>query len=187
MATINTSAAVPNIEVQPASPRESVHHIHLNQADKSQAMTQQQQPQQQSQPQQQRSRPRTLSISNLVGKARRAYSVSSAYPPKMIHPSLVPASLQPPAESPVDGDVWFRPKNVTPAQRRNSVAAAHRKYEDFEQKMEAAPLLILVSTYLNYFVLILLGHLRDILGKVFKRKEYAHLRINQVGHRFTSF
>lgn len=100
----------------------------------------------------------------------------------MIHPSLVPASLKPPENNPpeVDDDVWLHAKHVTPAQRRNSVAAAQRKYEDFEQKMEAAPLYVLVSTYLNYFVLILLGHLRDILGKLFKRQEYAHLRVNQV-------
>ncbi|CAO3614070.1 unnamed protein product [Cunninghamella blakesleeana] len=69
--------------------------------------------------------------------------------------------------------------NLTPAQRRNSVAAIARRYEDFEQKIEEAPLLVLVSTYLNYLVLILFGHLRDILGKVFKRKEYAHLRTTE--------
>ncbi|KAG2223503.1 hypothetical protein INT45_001251 [Circinella minor] len=125
-------------------------------------------------------RARTFSLSSLVGKTRRAYSVSSAYPPKMIHPSLVPASLKPTENTlTVDNDVWFHAKHVTPAQRRNSVAAHHRKYEDFQQKMEEAPMLILVSTYLNYLVLILFGHLRDILGKVFKRGEYAHLRTNQ--------
>ncbi|KAG0794266.1 hypothetical protein G6F21_002993 [Rhizopus arrhizus] len=40
------------------------------------------------------------------------------------------------------------------------------KYDDLEHKMEAAPLYVLVCTYLNYFVLILFGHLRDILGKI---------------------
>lgn len=129
-------------------------------------------------------RPRTFSLSSLVGKTRRAYSVSSAFPPKMTHPSLIPAAEADNDNTlPVNRDVWFQANHVTPAQRRNSVAAAQRKYEDFEQKMEAAPLYILVSTYLNYFVLILLGHLRDILGKVFKRKEYAHLRMNQVFKR----
>ncbi|KAI9311611.1 pyridoxal phosphate-dependent transferase [Dichotomocladium elegans] len=42
--------------------------------------------------------------------------------------------------------------------------------------MEAAPLFVLVSTYLNWFVLILLGHLSDILSRTFKPKENAHLQ-----------
>ncbi|KAI8137261.1 pyridoxal phosphate-dependent transferase [Fennellomyces sp. T-0311] len=150
MSTTTNSLQVPGIEIQPPSQRDGTG----------------------------KTRPRTFSLSSLVGKTRRAYSVSSAYPPKMIHPSLVPASLKQDTLT-VDNDVWFRAKHVTPAQRRNSVAAAQRKYEDFQQKMEEAPMLILVSTYLNYLVLIMLGHLRDILGKVFKRKEYAHLRTNQ--------
>lgn len=54
------------------------------------------------------------------------------------------------------------------------------KYDDLEHKMEAAPLYVLVCTYLNYFVLILFGHLRDILGKMFKPADYSHLRMNQV-------
>jgi serine palmitoyltransferase len=48
--------------------------------------------------------------------------------------------------------------------------------------MEAAPLYVLVCTYLNYFVLILFGHLRDILGKLFKPQAYTHLKTNQVRH-----
>lgn len=54
------------------------------------------------------------------------------------------------------------------------------KYDDLEHKMEAAPLYVLVCTYLNYFVLILFGHLRDILGKLFKPQAYTHLKMNQV-------
>ncbi|KAL0077813.1 pyridoxal phosphate-dependent transferase [Phycomyces blakesleeanus] len=54
-----------------------------------------------------------------------------------------------------------------------------RKYDDLEHKMEAAPLYVLVCTYLNYFVLILFGHLRDILGKTFHPQAYSHLKMNQ--------
>lgn len=179
---------VPGIEIQPPSdPPTMLEPPQQLQ----QQQQQQQQPLQQQQHQHQASattsgrqvigttaRSRTFSLSSLVGKTRRAYSVSSAYPPKMIHPSLVPP--QPSTDAKLDDDIWFNAKSVTQAQRRNSVAAAHRNYEDFQQKMEEAPLYILVSTYLNYFVLILLGHLRDILGKIFKRHEYAHLRTNQV-------
>ncbi|ORX46768.1 PLP-dependent transferase [Hesseltinella vesiculosa] len=126
-----------------------------------------------------RTRPRTFSLSNLVTKTRRAYSVSSAYPPKNLPNVALPVSRD------ITWDEYLaatasedNPKvfHLTPAQRRNSVAATARRYEDFEQKIEEAPLLILVSTYVNYLILILFGHLRDILGKIFKRKEYSHLR-----------
>lgn len=125
-------------------------------------------------------RKRAFSFSNLVQRTRRAYSVSSAYPSKS-HPALalpVPKSSH---DLLNDFDpTKMKVPTLTPAQRRNSIAAAQRKYEDFEQKIEAAPLFVLVSTYLNYFVLILFGHVRDIMGKLFKRKEYAHLRTNEV-------
>ncbi|ORZ12379.1 pyridoxal phosphate-dependent transferase [Absidia repens] len=146
-----------------------------------------------------KTRPRTFSLSHLVTKTRRAYSVSSAYPPKIL-PNLalpVPNKGQDAtwdqylaatnnntlngATATDDPNHSNQPIkfNLSPAQRRNSVAATARRYEDFEQKIEEAPLAVLVSTYLNYLVLILFGHLRDILGKCFKRKEYAHLRMNE--------
>jgi serine palmitoyltransferase len=110
------------------------------------------------------SRQRAFSFSNFVLRTRRAYSLSSVNKPEIPHDPIEKLKLP----------------SLTPAQRRNSIAAAQRKYEDFEQKIEEAPLFVLVSTYLNYFVLILFGHLRDITGKIFKRKRYAHLRMNEV-------
>ncbi|KAI9494488.1 pyridoxal phosphate-dependent transferase [Zychaea mexicana] len=62
------------------------------------------------------------------------------------------------------------PKRWTPPRKPKM------KYDDLEHKMDAAPLYVLVLTYLNYFVLILFGHLRDILGKVAKPQAYAHLK-----------
>lgn len=120
-------------------------------------------------------RQRAFSFSNLVKRTRRAYSVNSAYPPTIKQHQLPP---RPDFLDSLDEHKMKVP-SLTPAQRRNSIAAAQRKYEDFEQKIEAAPLFVLVSTYLNYFVLILFGHVRDIMGKLFKRKEYAHLRMSE--------
>lgn len=141
-------------------------------------------------------RPRTFSLSTIMaGRARRSYSVSSAYPPTP-NPAL---TLSPPRSSgdhtfnisadiplpyPPGSSPWsdvtklqqFSSMSVSLAQRRHSTAALRRKYEDLEQKLEATPLWVLILTYLNYLILILYGHLRDILGKVFKRDEYAHLR-----------
>ncbi|KAI8883450.1 PLP-dependent transferase [Backusella circina FSU 941] len=108
-------------------------------------------------------RQRAFSFSNFVLRTRRAYSLSSVNKPEIPYEPIEKLKLP----------------SLTPAQRRNSIAAAQRKYEDFEQKIEEAPLFVLVSTYLNYFVLILFGHLRDITGKIFKRKRYAHLRMNE--------
>lgn len=145
-------------------------------------------------------RSRAFSFTTIMAaRARRSYSVSSAYPPR---PN--PALLAPPRTSgdhtfnispdvplpyPSGSSTWsdvtkmeqFSASSVSLAQRRHSTAALRRKYEDLEQKLEATPLWVLVSTYLNYLVLILYGHLRDILGKVFKRDEYAHLRTHNVG------
>ncbi|KAI8074606.1 pyridoxal phosphate-dependent transferase [Gongronella butleri] len=63
-----------------------------------------------------------------------------------------------------------------PTTTRWSPPRKTRRYDDLEHKLEAAPLYVLVSTYVNYLVLILFGHLRDILGKFFKPKDYVHLR-----------
>ncbi|KAI8143195.1 pyridoxal phosphate-dependent transferase [Fennellomyces sp. T-0311] len=62
------------------------------------------------------------------------------------------------------------PKRWTPPRK------PRKTYDDLEHKMDDAPLYVLVLTYLNYFVLILFGHLRDILGKLTKPQAYAHLK-----------
>lgn len=77
------------------------------------------------------------------------------------------------------------PKSITspvlpPRLRWTAQRQPKREYDDLAHKMESAPLLILISTYLNWFVLILLGHLRDTMGKTFKRKEYQHLKVSEV-------
>ncbi|CDS05204.1 hypothetical protein LRAMOSA07733 [Lichtheimia ramosa] len=76
------------------------------------------------------------------------------------------------------------PKSITspvlpPRLRWTPQRHPKREYDDLAHKMESAPLLILISTYLNWFVLILLGHLRDTMGKIFKRKEYQHLKVSE--------
>ncbi|KAI5954276.1 LCB2 [Candida jiufengensis] len=37
------------------------------------------------------------------------------------------------------------------------------------------PYAILLSTYLNFLILIIIGHIRDFFGKIFKPQEYEHL------------
>lgn len=44
------------------------------------------------------------------------------------------------------------------------------------EEIEETPLYVLVVTYMDYFLLILLGHIRDFFGKLFCRSAYAHLR-----------
>jgi serine palmitoyltransferase len=65
-------------------------------------------------------------------------------------------------------------KQLTPAQISNTVAAAEHK------KVDVPPFYIIISTYLNYLLLVVFGHLRDMLGKLLKREEYAHIRMNDV-------
>ena len=49
----------------------------------------------------------------------------------------------------------------------------HPKVEDDVQ------MYVIISTYLNYLLLIGFGHLRDLFGKMFKREQYAHLKNSQ--------
>lgn len=49
------------------------------------------------------------------------------------------------------------------------------KLHSDSEELEQAPLLVLVTTYLGYVVLIAFGHLRDFFGKMFKRDQYKHL------------
>lgn len=37
------------------------------------------------------------------------------------------------------------------------------------------PYIIYIATYINYLILIIIGHIRDFFGKIFKPKEYEHL------------
>jgi hypothetical protein len=39
---------------------------------------------------------------------------------------------------------------------------------------------VLISTYLAYFIVTLLGHLEDFFGKIFFPKAYQHLRMQNV-------
>jgi hypothetical protein len=126
---------------------------------------------------------------NTMGKGRRSYTINtpalsltpprssadhsySVSPPEFLKSHLQNDMLQPSVPE----------SKPTAAQRRNSVAQ-HKKYDDLEHKLEATPLYVLICTYLNYFLLICFGHLRDILGKIFKRHEYKHLRMSEVSDK----
>lgn len=118
-----------------------------------------------------------------MGKGKRAHTISF---PSI--PSIPSINLTAPKSS-ADHSLSVSPPNTITTARYLNVPATPRwtpprkpakKYDDLEHKMEAAPLYVLVCTYLNYFVLILFGHLRDILGKLFKPQDYTHLRMNDV-------
>ncbi|KAH8554230.1 pyridoxal phosphate-dependent transferase [Umbelopsis sp. PMI_123] len=120
-----------------------------------------------------------------MGKGRRSYTINtpalSLTPPRssadhsysISPPEFLKANLQNDKLQPLVPEF-----KTTAAQRRNSVAK-QKKYDDLEHKLEATPLYVLICTYLNYFLLICFGHLRDILGKTFKRHEYKHLLMNK--------
>ncbi|KAI8809477.1 pyridoxal phosphate-dependent transferase [Cladochytrium replicatum] len=42
---------------------------------------------------------------------------------------------------------------------------------------EQAPLFVLITTYISYFVLIVFGHIRDFFGMRFKPEQYKHIRV----------
>ncbi|KAL2914025.1 serine palmitoyltransferase component [Polyrhizophydium stewartii] len=56
----------------------------------------------------------------------------------------------------------------------NSEAAAPPA--DEEHLIEEAPLFTLVTTYLSYFILILFGHMRDLIDSIVRPGEFRHLK-----------
>lgn len=54
--------------------------------------------------------------------------------------------------------------------------AKHSKDVPFPKSIEdEPPLFIYISTYLSYLILIIIGHIRDFFGKIFKPENYSHL------------
>ncbi|KAJ1561568.1 serine palmitoyltransferase component [Nowakowskiella sp. JEL0078] len=51
-----------------------------------------------------------------------------------------------------------------------------RVQQDEEHLVEEAPLFVLVTTYLSYFILISFGHMRDFFGLRFRPSGYSHLK-----------
>ncbi|ORZ03347.1 pyridoxal phosphate-dependent transferase [Syncephalastrum racemosum] len=105
-----------------------------------------------------------------MGKGKRAHTIST---PTLELPSLshflqkpavaTPQLLSPPV-SPQGEPRWIAPRHPK------------RQYVDLQHPMEAVPFFILISTYLNYFCLILLGHMHDLLGKLLQPSAYTHLQ-----------
>ncbi|KAG0166615.1 serine palmitoyltransferase component [Apophysomyces sp. BC1034] len=110
-----------------------------------------------------------------MGKGKRAHTISIPSINLTAPKSSADHSFSVPPPSFLNDHALAKPQPVKWAPPRKP----KKKYDDLEHKMEAAPLYVLVCTYLNYFVLILFGHLRDILGKIFKPQAYSHLKMNQ--------
>lgn len=53
----------------------------------------------------------------------------------------------------------------------------HHPDEELEEK---CPLFILITTYLSYLILTVIGHVRDFFGKRFKPRQYEHLQHQNV-------
>lgn len=49
-----------------------------------------------------------------------------------------------------------------------------------EDPSAMVPIFILVTTYLNYFILTIIGHIRDFFGKILCRSYYSHLSPSNV-------
>lgn len=52
----------------------------------------------------------------------------------------------------------------------------HPEGQTFQPAIEdEPPLFIFIATYLSYLILIIIGHIRDFFGKIFRPKDYKHL------------
>jgi serine palmitoyltransferase len=56
----------------------------------------------------------------------------------------------------------------------------YRPGSSFTLEEHDPPYYVLIMTYLSYIVLIVIGHIRDFLGKRFKPFAYKHLKKNDV-------
>jgi hypothetical protein len=59
--------------------------------------------------------------------------------------------------------------------------------DDQEHCIEKTPILVLVSTYLSYFILILFGHMRDFFGFRFRKEQYKNIRPNKASYNCSLF
>lgn len=68
-------------------------------------------------------------------------------------------------------------QNDTKRHYRHKSWTPIEKHMKSPEEMEETPLYVLIVTYFDYFLLILLGHIRDFFGKIFRPGAYAHLRV----------
>jgi hypothetical protein len=62
----------------------------------------------------------------------------------------------------------------------NSLAPGPSDNMGHSQVGEEAPLFVLLTTYLSYAFLTLIGHVRDFFGKRLRPLSYAHLTVRSV-------
>lgn len=90
----------------------------------------------------------------------------------VVEPPL-PASLA----KPVQQDVNTASVNSsTDAVNAQHIPANNADHDELEE----APLLVLVTTYVSFIILIVFGHLRDFIGKRLKPSSYNHLKVADV-------
>lgn len=59
----------------------------------------------------------------------------------------------------------------------------YRPGDNLRASDEEPPYYVLITTYISYLMLIVLGHIRDFFGKRFLPEAYAHLTEQNVGPR----
>lgn len=65
-----------------------------------------------------------------------------------------------------------------PSHRYVSIHPAGKPVEDPVE--DEPPYYYLLTTYISYLVLIIFGHVRDFFGKIFREKNYKHLKTQNV-------
>lgn len=58
--------------------------------------------------------------------------------------------------------------------KKKSPTSTNEMHTDFSEKVSVG---VLISTYLIYFTLTLIGHVRDIFGKIFYPTDFIHLKL----------
>ncbi|KAI9364483.1 pyridoxal phosphate-dependent transferase [Zopfochytrium polystomum] len=101
-----------------------------------------------------------------MGKGRRAHF--EAHPPPLSSADL----LRPSGSVLVDAP----PVLYKPPESYAATGSAPPPVEDQDHCIEKTPLFVLVTTYISYFVLVVFGHIRDLIRSNLFKKEFSHLK-----------
>lgn len=61
--------------------------------------------------------------------------------------------------------------------KKKGVTRGDVTMEDVQYKI---PMTVLVATYLSYLTIVIIGHFRDVVGKLFWPQQYSHLKTQNV-------
>lgn len=96
------------------------------------------------------------------------------------HRTVVTGKNSPPLSSSAHSQSPFNQKGLHPdVLKKVPLPTSQQPIRSDPEELPDVPLFVLLSTYLSYAVLIIVGHIRDFFGKIFKSYEYIPYQHSQ--------